>query len=72
MCRSLHCAYLPAHRAPALSKGNPSGPGISCVRIHTAPITSMGMAWGGGAWRYAVPLLPAASTTGGWGSVVGG
>ena len=32
----------------------------------------MGMAWGGDAWRFTVPLLLAASTTGGWGSAVGG
>ncbi|GGK65286.1 hypothetical protein GCM10010094_27880 [Streptomyces flaveus] len=72
MCRSLHCAYLLAHHTPVQDKGNPYGPSTGCVRVHTAPINSMGMAWG---WRRLAILsrvLLAASVTGGWGTVVGG
>ena len=57
MCRSLHCAYLLAHHTLAASKGNPYGPSVGCFRgslVHTASTKSMGVAWGGEVWRFAV------------------
>jgi hypothetical protein len=60
MCRSLHCAYLMAHHTPALGKGNPYGSSVGCFRgspVHTASGKSMGVAWGGEVWRFAVPRI---------------